>query len=141
MLVRYKKLNELAKEPIYADLGAAGFDFYATNTVLIEPLGSAVIETGIAVEIPEGYEIQVRGRSGLAFNGDVFAHVGTIDCNYRGEVKIKLFNLGTKAIPILPGTRVAQGVLAPVTKADFLLSEKLSDTDRGLKGFGSSGSF
>lgn len=141
MKIGVKKLNSLSKVPTYVDGGASGFDLYATNAVVIQPMWSAEIETGVALEIPECYEVQIRGRSGLAFNKDVFAHVGTIDESYKGEIKIKLFNFGTKPIPIFPGMRIAQGVLAPVEKAEFVEVDELSESSRGSRGFGSSGMY
>lgn len=138
-LVRYTKLNDLAIVPTYADDGASGFDFYATNNLTIPVGGSGIVETGLAVEIPVRYEIQARGRSGMAFINDIVAHFGTIDESYRGEIKIKLWNLGNKPYPIKVGQRVAQGVLAPVEKAIFLESFDLSKTVRGAGGIGSTG--
>lgn len=139
MLVGIKILNGNAKIPTYADDGASGFDFYATHDLDIEPCCSGIVETGIAFEIPTGWEIQARGRSGLAFKHDIQAHFGTIDESFKGEVKIKLFNYGSKALNIKIGDRVAQGVLAPVTKAHFHELESLSKSKRGDGGFGSTG--
>ena len=138
-IVRIKLLNENAVFPTYADEGAAGFDFYSTSNLVIPVGGSGIIETGLAVEIPKGYEIQARGRSGLAFVNDIIAHFGTIDESYRGEIKVKLWNLGKKPFSIKQGQRVAQGVLAPVEKAIFLESFDLSNTVRGVGGIGSTG--
>jgi dUTP pyrophosphatase len=138
-VVRVMLLNEKAVFPTYADEGAAGFDFYSTSNLVIPVGGSGIIETGLAVEIPKGYEIQARGRSGLAFKGDIVAHFGTIDESYRGEVKIKLWNLGKKPFKIVQGMRIAQGVLAPVERALFMEAYDLSKTSRGVGGIGSTG--
>ena len=138
-IVKVKKLNDLAVIPTYADSGASGFDLYSTQYKSIRAGGSAILSTGIAFEIPEGYEIQIRGRSGLAFNEGVIAHFGTIDASYRGEIKVKLFNLGYRPIGIEIGDRIAQGVLAPVERAMFIQDSNLSETERGVNGFGSTG--
>lgn len=139
MKVRIKKLSDNAMIPTYADPGASGFDFYATESVIIHPCASASIGTGISVEIPAGYEIQVRGRSGLAFKHDVIAHFGTIDESYRGEIRVKLWNQGEVPIHVQAGDRIAQGVLMPVEKAQFVLLTELTNTERGEGGFGHSG--
>lgn len=138
-IVRFKRLSEKAIVPTYADPGSSGFDFYAISNQILPVGGSCIVGTGLALEIPVGYEIQARGRSGLAFNNDILAHFGTIDESYRGEVKIKLWNLGNKPYAITIGQRVAQGVLAPVDKAIFLEEFDLSRTVRGENGLGSSG--
>lgn len=139
MLVGIKKLDDNAKIPTYADGGASGFDFYAVHDLTIASGSSGIVGTGVAFEIPTGWEIQVRGRSGLAFKNDIIAHFGTIDESFKGEVKIKLFNFGDKSLQIKTGDRVAQGVLTPVTKADFYELESLSKSKRGEGGFGSTG--
>lgn len=140
MNVKAKKLNRDAKIPTYAEPGASGFDFYSTKELTITPGGYGIIGTGLAFEIPRGYEIQVRGRSGLAFKHQIVAaHFGTIDESYRGEVKILLFNFSNDSYHISPGERVAQGILSPVTKADFKEVVELSKTERGEGGIGSTG--
>jgi dUTP pyrophosphatase len=139
MLLGIKKLHKDAVLPTYADPGASGFDFYAINSIKIGPKCSGVVITGLAFEIPKNYEIQARGRSGLAFNSDVIAHFGTIDESFKGELKIKLFNLGDKPLIINVGDRVAQGVFAPVVKADFYERNELSESQRGESGFGHTG--
>ena len=129
--------------PEYKTAGAAGADICA---FLSEPLvlakgKRAIVPTGLFFEIPEGYEIQVRPRSGLAAkNGvTVLNTPGTIDSDYRGELKIILINLGDEDFTINNGERIAQIILAPVTQASFVPAEKLSDTQRGSGGFGSTG--
>ena len=109
--------------------------------VVIPHLGTAMIGTGLFFEIPEGYEVQIRPRSGLAAkNGvTVLNTPGTIDSDYRGEIKVILINLGEKDFVINSGDRIAQMVIAPVTQASFEITDSLSDTERGAGGFGSTG--
>ena len=129
--------------PSYKTDGAAGADVCAflTEPVTIAPGSFAMIPTGLFFEIPQGYEIQVRPRSGLAAkNGiTVLNTPGTIDSDYRGELKIILINLGNSAFVVNNGERIAQIIVSPVTVADFKLTDSLSDTERGEKGFGSTG--
>lgn len=129
--------------PSYKTEGAAGADVCAflTEPVTIAPGSFAMIPTGLFFEIPQGYEIQVRPRSGLAAkNGiTVLNTPGTIDSDYRGELKIILINLGASAFVVNNGERIAQIIVSPVTVADFKLTDSLSDTERGEKGFGSTG--
>ncbi len=132
--------------PEYKTKGAAGADLCALleNQVVLNPGKSAIIPTGLFFEIPEGYEIQIRPRSGLAAkNGvTVLNTPGTIDSDYRGEIKIILINLGEKDFTINNGDRIAQMVVSPVTQSDFTVVQsldKLSQTERGSGGFGSTG--
>lgn len=129
--------------PEYKTAGAAGADLYAflDSPVTILPGKSAMIPTGLFFEIPEGYEIQVRPRSGLAAkNGvTVLNTPGTIDSDYRGEIKVILINLGDKEFVVNNGERIAQMVIAPVIQAAFEITENLSQTERGAGGFGSTG--
>lgn len=129
--------------PEYKTTGAAGADLYAflNSPVTILPGKSAMIPTGLFFEIPEGYEIQVRPRSGLAAkNGvTVLNTPGTIDSDYRGEICIILINLGEKDFTVNNGDRIAQMVIAPVIQADFSIVNELSQTERGAGGFGSTG--
>lgn len=129
--------------PRYIDDGASGADLFAnlTDSVEIEPLRRVCIPTGVKVAIPQGYEIQVRPRSGLAFNEGltVLNSPGTIDSSYRGEIRVILINLGYASVTIRPGARIAQAVVCPVIKATFVPVDTLDDTTRGEGGFGSSG--
>lgn len=129
--------------PEYKTVGAAGADVYAflKESVTLAVGKSCVIPTGVFYEIPEGFEIQVRPRSGLAAkNGvTVLNTPGTIDSDYRGELQIILINLGDKDFVINNGDRIAQIIIAPVTQGNFVQVEKLSVTERGEKGFGSTG--
>ena len=129
--------------PEYKTAGAAGADLYAlVESPVTIPAGKfAMIPTGLFFEIPEGYEIQIRPRSGLAAkNGvTVLNTPGTIDSDYRGEIKIILVNLSDKGFVVNNGERIAQMVIAPVTQASFTIVDQLSDTERGTGGFGSTG--
>lgn len=129
------------KLPAYQSKGAAGFDLVSALDRAIEvgPGMRYTFPCGLKFEIPEGYEMQVRPRSGLAFNFGVMTSFGTIDSDYRGEVKLNMMNFSKTSIVIAPGDRIAQGVIAPVIQAKFELVPELTVTDRGTKGFGSSG--
>ena len=129
--------------PEYKTSGAAGADLCALldSPLVIKHGKSAIIPTGLFFEIPKGYEIQVRPRSGLAAkNGvTVLNTPGTIDSDYRGEIKVILINLGENDFTVSCGDRIAQMIIAPVTQANFSICENLSQTDRGAGGFGSTG--
>lgn len=127
--------------PAYATTGAAGMDVVSAETVTIAPGGRQAVPTGFACAIPEGYEIQVRPRSGLAFKHGITVPntPGTIDSDYRGEVKVLLINHGDSDFAIARGDRIAQLVIAPVTRARFTEVADLDDTARGSGGFGSTG--
>ena len=141
------ELKVLAKEgaviPEYKTAGAAGADVCALieSDLLLKAGSRAIIPTGLFFEIPEGYEIQVRPRSGLAAkNGvTVLNTPRTIDSDYRGELKIILINLGEEDFTIHRGDRIAQIIFAPVIQAAFLPVQELSLTERGSSGFGSTG--
>ena len=142
--VKIKKLENFKGElPQYQSLGASGFDIRAqiSNSMVLRPGERALIPTGLAFEIPLGYEIQARPRSGWAAKSGltVLNTPGTIDADYRGEVKIIVINLGQEPVTIADQERCAQLVLAPVIQAQFELSEDLSETERGAGGFGSTG--
>lgn len=132
-----------ASLPLYKTEGAAGADIcaFVTDAVVISPSKSALVPTGLCFEIPVGYEIQVRPRSGLAAkNGVTILNTpGTIDSDYRGEVKVILVNLGTQDFIIHNGDRIAQIVVSPVTRGTFVEVQSLSETERGAGGFGSTG--
>ena len=127
--------------PSYATAGAAGMDVLAAEEVTLEPGGRHAVATGLAVAIPPGYEIQVRPRSGLALKHGISVPntPGTIDSDYRGELKVILINHGAEPFPIHRGDRIAQLVLAPVTLAEWDDVAELDDTERGAGGFGSTG--
>jgi dUTP pyrophosphatase len=127
--------------PSYASEHAAGLDVVAAESLTLAPGERHAVATGFAIAIPHGYEVQVRPRSGLAFkNGiSVLNTPGTIDSDYRGEVKVILANLGSGAFEVVRGERIAQLVPAPVLQARFEEVEELDDTARGEGGFGSTG--
>lgn len=127
--------------PSYASDGAAGLDVVAAEDVTLAPGQRHAVATGFAIAIPEGYEVQVRPRSGLALKHGITClnTPGTIDHDYRGEVKVILANLGNEPFPVRRGERIAQLVPAPVLKAAFKEVETLSETTRGAGGFGSTG--
>ena len=127
--------------PAYATAGAAGLDVLAAEDVTIAPGMRHAVATGFSLAIPDGYEIQVRPRSGLALkHGITLPNTpGTIDSDYRGELKVILINHGSDDFPIARGDRIAQLVLAPVTLAAWQEVDELGDTVRGAGGFGSTG--
>ena len=138
-----KKLNEEVIIPEYKTKGSSGMDLMANinSDIYIKPGEKAIIPTGIAVSIPVGYEIQIRPRSGLAAkkNISILNTPGTIDADYRGEIKIILINFGKQEFKINPNDRIAQMVLCPVIKAELEVVDELQDTKRGEGGFGSTG--
>ena len=127
--------------PAYATDGAAGMDVVAAEALTLAPGARAGVATGFALAIPDGYEVQVRPRSGLALKHGITClnTPGTIDSDYRGEVKVILINLGDAPFPIARGDRIAQIVPAPVQRAALESVEILEDTARGSGGFGSTG--
>ena len=127
--------------PAYATPGAAGMDVVAAEEATLAPGGRHAVATGFSVAIPEGFEIQVRPRSGLALKHGITVPntPGTIDSDYRGELKVILINHGGEPFPIHRGDRIAQLVLAPVTLAAWVEVAELDETERGAGGFGSTG--
>ena len=127
--------------PAYATTGAAGMDIVSAEALILAPGARHVVATGFAIAIPAGFEVQVRPRSGLALKNGVTClnTPGTIDSDYRGEVKIILANLGTEPFEIKRGDRIAQLVPARVQRARFALVDSLDGTTRGVAGFGSTG--
>lgn len=126
--------------PEYKSEGASGFDICSNQVINTKDLSVFIVNTGLYFEIPEGYEVQIRSRSGLASKGVCVANSpGTIDSDYRGEIKVILTNYFSSVFTIHIGDRIAQGVLVPVVQADFVTVDELSDTVRGEKGFGSTG--
>lgn len=143
--LRFEPVNKGLPPPFYASKGASGFDIAADIapdcTVIIRPGQHALIPTGLYLAVPEGYELQVRSRSGIAAKqrGFVLNSPGTVDSDYRGEVKVILANLGDDDLVIKGGDRIAQGVVCPVVQVVFDLVETLPETLRGEGGFGSTG--
>ena len=136
-------LNEGAILPEYKTVGSAGADITAlvNEPITIKPTERALIPTGIFMEIPENFEIQVRPRSGLAIEHGItlLNSPGTIDSDYRGELKIILINHGNKNFTVTNGMRIAQIIMTPVVRAQFMLSNKLNPTERNEGGFGHTG--
>lgn len=129
--------------PRYQTPGSAGMDLHAATTeeVILAPLGRFMFPTGISMAIPEGYEGQVRPRSGLAAGSGVTVvnAPGTIDSDYRGEIRVALVNVSQEAVVIAPLQRIAQLVIAPVTRAELVEVDALPTSDRGAGGYGSTG--
>lgn len=141
--INLKKLNENAVLPSYATQGSAGMDLYANipHGLTIQPLERLIVPTGISIELPTGFEAQIRPRSGTAIKlgVTVINSPGTIDSDYRGEIKVGLINLSNQPVVILPGDRIAQMVVAKHETVEWELASELSTTDRGTGGFGSTG--
>ena len=127
--------------PEYATPASAGVDLRASEGCVIPPGGRALVPTGLRIALPEDYEAQIRPRSGLALKHGVALpnSPGTIDADYRGEVKVILINLGDEPFVVEPGDRIAQMVFAPVTRVAWCEVETLDATERGEGGFGSTG--
>jgi dUTP pyrophosphatase len=127
--------------PSYATAGSAGLDLRAAEAFTIKPGARALVPTGLSIALPENFEAQVRPRSGLAVKHGVTVlnSPGTIDADYRGEVKVPLINHGTEDFIIVRGDRIAQMVIAPVVQVTLVEVEALDETTRGAGGFGSSG--
>ena len=138
-----KKFDKNIKLPAYKTSGSSGMDLVAhvKNKVIVSPGKKAIIPTGIAVAIPKNYEIQIRPRSGLAAKKSisVLNTPGTIDSDYRGEIKIILINLSKKSFTVKSGERIAQMVLCPIVRGKFEEVKNLPSTVRGKGGFGSTG--
>ena len=141
--VKIKKLNSKVKVPKYKTDGSSGVDLEAfiENPIIVEPNSSKLIPTGISLSIPQECEVQVRPRSGLAAESSisVLNTPGTIDSDYRGEIKVILFNHGNEQFVVKNGDRIAQMVLVPVFKFQFEEVNELTQTNRGSGGFGSTG--
>ena len=141
--VLIKRLSKNIELPKYETNGSSGMDLSANieKQIKIDPGKTSIIPTGISVSIPKNFEIQIRSRSGLAAKNQisVLNSPGTIDADYRGELKVILINLGNKTFVVEKGTRIAQMVLCPIVKANFKEVDSLDVTDRGTGGFGSTG--
>jgi len=141
--IRLRRLphGEGLPPPAYATAGAAGMDVVAAEALTLAPGARAAVATGFAIAIPTGFEVQVRPRSGLALKHGVTClnTPGTIDSDYRGEVKVILINHGQEPFEIARGDRIAQLVPAPVQRAVLETVDRLADTVRGIGGFGSTG--
>ena len=141
--IQIKKLSSFVSTPKYETPGSSGMDIAAhiEEKVIINPGEKSLVPTGFSLAIPRGYEVQIRPRSGLAAkkNITVLNTPGTIDADYRGEIKVILINLGKEKFIIENGERIAQMVVCPVVQAKFEEVKELSDTVRGSSGFGSTG--
>jgi dUTP pyrophosphatase len=137
--VKILRIHPEAYIPKYEHLGDSGADVYSIDDYVLQPFERKAFATGISLEIPLGFEVQVRPKSGLALtNGiTVLNTPGTIDSGYRGEVKVILINLGTEPYHIKKGQKIAQLVVAPVIFGNFIEVNNLSDSERGNQGFGS----
>jgi dUTP pyrophosphatase len=143
MEIKVKKLNEKAMLPVYQTEHAAAMDVQACldEPMVLQPLERAMVPTGLAFELPEGHEMQVRARSGLSIKHGIAMvnGVGTIDADYRGELNILVINLGQEAFTIEPGMRIAQLLIAKYERIAWNEAETLTETGRGAGGFGSTG--
>ena len=141
MRVKIKKLNPNAIIPKYQSSEAAGFDLHSVEEFVLEPRERRAVKTGLSMEIDKGYELQVRGRSGLALKHGVglVNAPGTVDSDYRGEIMAILINHGSEPFEVKVGDRIAQAVLKEVVQAEIVEVDELGSSDRGAGGFGSTG--
>ena len=139
--IKYIPLREGAHIPQKAHEDDAGFDLYASEDFLLKAHCFGCVPTAISIELPDGFEAQVRPRSGLAakYGVTVLNAPGTIDAGYRGEIKVILINHGNEDFTITAGMRIAQMIISPVLQARFVEASSLAESDRGEGGFGSSG--
>jgi dUTP pyrophosphatase len=137
--LKVKQLTTLAKLPEYKTTGSVGMDIYSVESGIIRPGQRRAFRTGLAFEIPAGYEGNIRGRSGLAFKQGVFVIEGTVDQDYRGEVQVLVYNSTTDTFAVKEGDRIAQIVFSPVAIAELVPTLELGSTDRGTGGLGSTG--
>jgi dUTP pyrophosphatase len=142
--LKYKKLHPESKDPFYNYPSDSGFDLYATQTVYITKFGRALVPTGLSFDIKDGYEIQVRSKSGLAINQGlmVLNSPGTVDNGYTGEVQVIIFNTNDFMVTIEKGTKIAQAVLCPVVNGKWVDLQETTEEinkDRNANGFGSTG--
>lgn len=143
MKIKITKLHKDAILPEYRTAGAAGADFHACldEPVTLQPMERRMIPTGVAMEIPEGYEVQIRARSGMSIKHGItmINGVGTIDSDYRGEFGVLLINLSQEPFTIEPGMRIAQMVVAKYERVEWQEVDELDETERGGGGYGSTG--
>lgn len=143
VLIKFKKTAHDVQVPSYQTEGSAGMDIraYLKEPVLLKPLQRELIPTGLKMELPHGYEAQVRPRSGMSIkHGITLVNcVGTVDEDYRGELCVPVINLSNEEYTIQNGDRIAQMIISAVTKADIEVTSEISDTQRGSGGFGSTG--
>lgn len=139
--VKWKKLHSDAELPRFNHRGDSGVDIKIVESCTIPPFGRVLLKTGLAVEVPEGYEVQIRPRSGISLKTPLLIanSPGTIDSNYRGEVCIVAFNASDKTYTVSRGTRIAQAVVVKLPEVEHVEADSLSATSRGAGGFGSTG--
>ena len=139
--IKFKKLNKNAIVPTYAKYGDCACDLYSVEDVTINPMERKLIDTGIAIELPDGFEAQIRPRSGNAWKKGltVLNTPGTIDFGWRGSLKVILINFSKDKTAIKVGDRIAQMKFSPVYKGNFIEVNELSETERGVNGIGSTG--
>lgn len=142
-IVKFRRLSQSASTPEYQSLNASGLDLAAdlSAPLILDPLARAAVPTGLALEIPKGFEGQVRPRSGraIAEGLTLINSPGTIDADFRGEIRVLVINLGDQPIEIRPGDRIAQLVICPVVRADLVEAGELGESSRGEGGFGHTG--
>src|SRR5574343_1918793 len=146
MKVFFKKLHPDARIPKYQTSGSSGFDFHTIEEVIIYPRQTVLVRTGLAVKIPDHSEMQIRAKSGQAFDRNDFilkVGVGTLDFDYAGEIRIPIHHLGHDVIPMVfsKGERIAQGIIVPIYRCEIEETDYLEPTERGCGGFGSTGKF
>ncbi|WP_104747958.1 dUTP diphosphatase [Helicobacter cetorum] len=141
MKIKIQKIHSNAIIPKYQTEGSSGFDLHAIEDVVIKSHSVGLVATGLCLALEEGYELQVRTRSGLALKNQIMVlnSPGTVDNDYRGEIKVILANFSDQDFKVQVGDRIAQGVVQKTYKAEFLECEKLDETSRGSGGFGSTG--
>jgi dUTP pyrophosphatase len=145
MKINFKTLSPLAKKPEYKTSGSAGADLYSClsneeEKIIIKPFEIKAIKTGIVLELPSGFEAQVRPRSGFALKGITIPNSpGTVDSDYRGELVVILQNLGKEDFIVEHAMRIAQVVISPVSQFNFIQVDEVDSTERGSSGFGSTG--
>lgn len=139
MIIKFKKLKPEAVIPQYAHTTDAAFDLYSLENYILQSGERKIFFTGLSSEIPEGYFVLFKGRSGLATKGGIEVLAGVIDSGYRGDWGVVLVNLGSEACEIKVGDKIAQAILFPVLQAEMREVQELSDSDRGAGGFGSTG--
>jgi dUTP pyrophosphatase len=139
--IKIKRALDDAIIPAYQHKGDAGFDLHSAEDIIIESGMTSLVTTGLIFEVPEGYELQVRSRSGLALKNGIFVlnGVGTVDSSYRGQVGVILTNAGKQTFSIRKGDRIAQGVINKIECPIFMEVEEVTVTDRGERAFGSTG--
>jgi len=139
MIIKFKKLNENAVVPTRGTTGSVGYDLFTVEDVQIAPKETVILKTGLSVEIPNEYEVQIRPRSGVSVKTDLIVMLGTIDSDYRGEIGVIVKNIGETVYALEKGYRIAQAVINKCEIVEFELVDELSETKRGSGGFGHTG--